>query len=329
MKDYVYIRDIAVYHPDKVLDNDFFIRHFKKQGKDVQKLLEKVYNSDKRFVIESGSGENTLTMQIAAAKKVLEKTSLTGKDIDMILVTAQIPEYVVPACAVLVHRAISGKRETICYDVNANCMGMLVCLENTYRYMQSNRRINKVLIVGGEYLTKVQNPSNELGYGAFGDAACAIIVERTTRKAGIIDSDFFLNDAYCDKMLFPACGMSKIYNAKPEKILSVLEPVDCDMDFAVQRIKDMLARHNIQIDDITGFCLSQFSYKNVQTLRRELNISEEKSDFVGKRYGYTGTTSPFIVLYEMLKDKKIVRGDYVLFWTVGAGMQHTVLLIKY
>lgn len=331
MDNNVRIREIAVYHPDNIIDNNYYIEHYKNQGKDVKKLLENVYGRDKRYVIDPNAEkkENSLTMQIEAAKKVLEKSALKGSDMDMVIVATQIPEYVVPACAVMVHRAINGKRNAFCYDMNANCTSMLFALENTYRYLESNHRVNRVLIVGGEYTTQVHNPKNELGYGVFGDAACAIILERTEEQAGLIDSDFFVNDEFYDKMIFPHCGMSNIYESGREEILSTMEGVDCDMDDVCNRIKKMMAVHHLGTEDISAFCFSQFLWKNIQILRNDVGIPEEKSIYVGDVYGYTGVTSPFLALNKAIKEKRVKHGDYVIFWTIGAGMQHLIMLIRY
>ena len=60
-----------------------------------------------------------------------------------------------------------------------------------------------------------------------------------------------------------------------------------------------------------------------------LNISESNSLYIGDAYGYTGTSSPFIVLYEAIKNNKVKRGDYIMFWTIAAGTSHIALLLKY
>jgi len=331
MNNYVRIRDIAIYHPDKLVENDVYLEHFKKQGKDVRKIFEQVYIRDKRYEIDPNAEkqENTMTMLIEAAKRVLEKTSLEGADMDMIVVATQIPEYVVPACAVMLHRAIEGKRHCFCYDINANCASMLLALENTYRYFESNPNVQKILIVGGEYVTRVQDPNNEMGYGAFGDGACAIILERCEEEAGLMDSDFFINDTFYDVMVFPRCGMSHIYESGEDDIVSAMGGVDCDLSEVAERLENMLAKHHLTKEDISMFCFSQFVGKNVNILRQKLNITEEKSIYIGTEFGYTGSTSPFFVLNRALEQKKIKRGDYVMYWTVGAGMQHFMMLTKY
>jgi 3-oxoacyl-[acyl-carrier-protein] synthase-3 len=55
----------------------------------------------------------------------------------------------------------------------------------------------------------------------------------------------------------------------------------------------------------------------------------DKIIYIGDKYGYTGTTSPLISLYEGIQQGRIKRGDTVLFWTVGAGHQFIVMLFKY
>lgn len=330
MNKFVRIRDIAIYHPDRVLDNEYYIKHFEKQKKDVRHLLEDVYGRKKRYVIDPDSEENSLTMQIEASKKVLQKCSLTGADMDMVIVATQIPEYVVPTCAIMLHRAIKGKKDAFCYDVNANCVSMLFAIESTYRYFESNPYINKVLIVGGEYSTQVHSPLNELGYGVFGDAACAVVLERTEDgQAGLLDSEFFVNDFFFDRMIFPHCGMSNIYRAAKEDILSTMEAVDCGLDDVIERIKKVLDRNNLKCSDISTYCFSQFVYRNVETIRAGLEIPEEKSLYVGDEYGYTGVSSPFLVFNKAIEEGKVQRGDYVLFWTIGAGVQHLIMLIRY
>lgn len=331
MNNYIRISGIAVYHPEKVLTNDFFIEHFQQKGKDVRHLLEDVYGRERRYVIDKNSEkrEDTLTMQIEAAKRVLKQCSLEGKDMDMVICASQVPEYVVPASSMFVHRAIEGKKESFCYDVNANCTGMLLALENMYRYMASNQSIQKVLIVGGEYTSQVQNPENEMGYGVFGDAACAIILERSDEQAELLDSEFFVNDKFCEAMVFPACGMSRIYDVGKSGLYSTMGSVDCGMTEVASRIQAMLTRHHLEINDISAFCFSQFVKQNVEFLRQRLNIPDEISPYVGDEYGYTGVTSPFIAFYKAIEAKKVKHGDYVLFWTIGSGVQHIIMLIKY
>lgn len=323
------IANIAVYHPEKVVDNDSIVEYFMNKGKDIKKLHQEVYKRKFSYVVGENSNENSLTMMIEAAKMVLDKAGLKGSDMDGIIGASQIPEYVVPACAVMIHHAIGGSSEAFAHDINSNCESILVAMESTIYYMQSNPKVKRVLIVGGESSSIVQDPENELAYGTFGDSACALILERVEDGSGFFDATYFMDNQYYNQMLFPKCGMSKIFSATKEEMYSSMGKVGCALDEVQKRIEKMLADNHLKIEDIGAFCFSQLLYKNMEILREALNIPEEKSLFVADKYGYTGSTSPLLPLYESIEQKKIKRGDYIFFWTLGAGMQHIFMLMRY
>lgn len=66
----------------------------------------------------------------------------------------------------------------------------------------------------------------------------------------------------------------------------------------------------------------------LEKLRSLLSIDEAHSLYVGGEYGYTGTTSPFIVLWKAFQKGLVKKGDYVVIWTIGSGRTNIVLLLK-
>ena len=89
----VKIRNIEVYHGKNVVDNDYYIEHFKKQGKDVKKFFEETMGRKYRYEIDRET-ENALTMAIESSCKALKESNLTGQDIDMIVYSGMLSEYV-------------------------------------------------------------------------------------------------------------------------------------------------------------------------------------------------------------------------------------------
>jgi 3-oxoacyl-[acyl-carrier-protein] synthase-3 len=112
--------------------------------------------------------------------------------------------------------------------------------------------------------------------------------------------------------------------------LTVWKPFECPIiDDAVSNMKAVLKECNLTVNDISMFCFSQYVIKTINEYRRRLGIDESKSLYIGDKYGYTGTSSPFIVLYEALQNGSVKRGDYVMFWTVGAGSENISMIFKY
>lgn len=323
------MRDIEVYHGGNIVNNDYYIEHFKKQGKDVKKFFEETLGRKYRYEINRES-ENALTMAIEVSHKVLKKSNYTGKDIDMIVYSGMLSEYVSPTSALIIHSAINGKKECFCHDMNVNCIGMTYALDLVNRYISTNPQINRVLLVGSDYLTPQVSPENEECYGQYGDVSCAVILERTEEDCKLIDTKVSVNNDFIDYVRFPKCGFAHIYDAPKEEMYVKWKSFGTWwIDGAIENINSILDKSKLSIEDISMFCFSQIAYKNIVTLREKTGISEEKSLYVGDTYGYTGTTSPFLVFYEGIKAGHIKRGDYVVFCTVAAGSTHITSLIKY
>lgn len=323
------IKDIAIYHGSKIVDNAQYIDHFKKLGKDVKHFFEDVMGRKFRYLIDPEK-ENSLTMAIEASKIVLKKSKINGNEIDMIVFSGILSQYCSPFSSLVIHNEIEGKENCFCHDMNVNCAGMTYALDLISRYMQNNPNINKVLLVGSDYLTPQANPSNELCYGQYGDCSCAVILEKTEEQCGLLGTIVSVNSNSKNDVVFPKCGFSNIYNATADEIFAKWMAYDTSwIDGAVINMKKILSNNNLTVDDVSMFCLSQFSLGNILTIRKKLGIDADKSIYIGDKYGYTGTTSPFIVLYEAIKRGKVKHGDYIMFWTVSAGTLHIALLIQY
>lgn len=323
------IRGIEVYHGSKVVDNSYYIEHFKARGKDVEHFLCDVVGRDQRYLIDSDE-ENSMTMALEAIKKVLKTSNLTGKDLDMIIFSSQLAEYAAPPTSIKIHNAIEGRDNCICYDMNSNCTGMTIALEHASKYMSVSQNINRVLIVGSDYINMTVDPEVEYCYGHYGDAACAMILEKTDEDCGVIDAIYQINSAEHNNIVFPSCGFSKLFTVQDRNELKLRwKPFDCpQVPLYVDNMKKLLTRNSLTVDDVKMFCFSQYIIKNVEEFRSLLGIDESKSIFIGKEYGYTGTSSPFIALYESMRRGMVKKGDYILFWTVSAGAQNISLLLK-
>ncbi|MBU5591872.1 3-oxoacyl-ACP synthase III family protein [Clostridium sp. MSJ-4] len=325
----VKIRAIDVYHPEKQVENKYYLEHFEKQGKDIDRLL-KAFGKDKRYIIDNLT-ENTLTMGIEASKKALKKAGLTGEDIDLIIFTSQFPEYTIPPQSLMVHRAINGKAQTFCTDSNADCVGMIVAFDYASRYLQNNKDMNKALIIGSDYISVHCREYDEYTYPLFGDSACAVILEKTEEDCGFVDSFYSTNSENPDIVKFPASGSSKIYDSDINERKIHWTPFDGAfiIDYAKESVDKLLQKHSMNLTDIDWFCFSQFALPIIDGSAEKFGVDRDKFIYVGNKYGYTGTSSPFIALYEGIENGQIKRGDNVAFWSIGGNWITCAMLIKY
>jgi 3-oxoacyl-[acyl-carrier-protein] synthase III len=327
---HVKMKEIAIYHPEKSISNDFYIEHFKKLGRDSTNFIENILGRKSRYVIDNDD-ENSLTMAIEASKRVLEKANMKGKDLDMIIFSSQIPEYTAPTNAIQLHHELEAGNKTMVMDSNANCAGMTLAVDHASRYMLGNPHVNSVLVVGSDYNSLMGNPEEEITYANFGDAACAVILEKTEEETGFIDSIYFTDSVTYDKTYFPRNGLSKAIHGNEGN--QSIQWLPFDGSIAMPPTYDMfetvLTRNNLSMEDINAFCLSQFSLSNIKTIQEHYNLEDSQIMYVGDRFGYTGTSSPFIALHEGIESGRIKRGDTILFWTIGGGYQLAALVFKY
>lgn len=317
--------EIATYHPQNLVENKFYIEHFKKQGKDIRNLLSSL-GRDKRYIIDND--ENSLTMAIEASKRVLEKANIKGEELDMIIFATQCPEYTLPTNASFLHHAIGASDHTVIFDTNAACAGMTIAVETASRYMLSNKRVKRALVVGSDANSLITNPNQEISYVNFADGAAAVILEKTTEDIGFIDAIHYVDSTKRKNILYPPRGFSK---GRGQKEYIEFTPFDgkpaimkaCDM------IETLLADNELTTDAVDAFCLSQFALSNIVTMQKHFHIAAEKTLYAGDEVGYTSTSSPFFAFNKGVENGQIKRGDTVLFWTVGAGDEMIAMLFKY
>ena len=321
---------IDVCHASKVVSNDFYLKHFEKQDKNVEHLLVDIMGRDKRFMFDDD--ETTLSLAIKVSKSVLDKANLKGSDIDVLVYSSILSEYISPATSILLHKELNLEANVMCFDMNANCAGMAIALEHISNYLMSSKRAKRALIIGCDDDNVLTDPSNELCYGNYGHAACGIILEKVDEDCGVVDAEYYINTKVSDKVLYPSSGFSSFFKSENiDELYLKWTPFDSGFFVypAADIMKKLLKNAGLTKNDVSMFCLSQLALINIKKIRELMNIDEDKSIYIGDKYGYTGTSSPFIALYESIQQGKVKRGDYVVFWTFGAGSQSIVMLYKY
>src|SRR5471030_2927983 len=173
---------IDICHGSKVVSNDVYLKHFEKQDKNVGHLLADVMGRDNRFMFDEM--ETSLSLALKVSKSALEKANLTGNDIDVLIYSSMLSEYIAPPTSILLHKELNAGRNVMCFDMNANCAGMTIALEHASNYLISSKRAKRALIVGCDDVHSLTDPNNELCYGNYGHAACAIILEKVDEDCG-------------------------------------------------------------------------------------------------------------------------------------------------
>ncbi|MCL2357996.1 MAG: ketoacyl-ACP synthase III [Defluviitaleaceae bacterium] len=334
----VIIKSTGLHHPDKSVDNEFFVEHFAEWdetlGKRVEGLL--AHTGRSRRYLCTDPNETVLTMAKAAALPALESAGLSATDIDGIVFSTDTPEYLVPSNACMLREILGATNAHVLYDVNANCAGMVVATDVARAQMQANKRLKRVLVAGVALLQRCGVNSNAITYATLGDAACAVILEvvegNEDNPAGIIDSVSETDTEFIQSILYPKCGLTKANlpgTAGSEKhfIWEAFDTTNAE-NCASRMITQVLTDNGHTIDDVAKVFLTQFSNASRRAVSSISGIPLEKFEYVGDVYGYTGTSSVFLAYHHAVADKKLTPGDLVVFCGVGAGLLISAMLYK-
>lgn len=324
------IKDSVIVTGSNLIKNDYYIDYYKKKGQDVEHFLVDVLGRNERY--HCSKFENTLTLAADATDKILKKNNLKGSDIDLIVCCSQYPEFTVPSQACILHNHIKGKEKCITFDLNVNCLGMVRGLNIINRYFNDKKGdLKYALLIGADFMSIHSTADDIVTYSSFSDGACATLLKYTDKdNMGVIGSSdrTISTDAY--GCLFPECGMSNIstYIGDYVKTTWTTPYIPAIVSKMKESLDDVLIKHSIKMSEIDWYCGSQFSLALFNQMVDACELPKEKAIYVGDKYGYTGTSSPFFAYTQAITDGKIKHGDLVFFSTVGIGHTVSSMLVR-
>lgn len=329
------ITGTGIYHPKHRVGNQYFIDHFKKMGKDVSGLLKHL-EREYRYLSDD-PGETVVTMGCHACREALKDANVSMEEMDLLVFATDTPEYTSPTNAIKLLDMLGGATIQMAYDTNSNCLGMVTALDQASRILMTNQRFHKALVVGSMLFSSVSSRNDEVSYSNFGDAAAAVVLEKAEEeegKRGFLDSVHFTQTSECNCIRMPKAGFSRIIRdgvEHDEDKKWYWEPFDGSFisDIWERLIRELTEDNHLKPSDLGHLIFSQFTMPDARRTLDKLNISYDRTTYVGKEYGYTGTTSPVLALDRALKMGKIHRKDYVTICSMGSGTTVSVLLFQF
>ena len=161
----------GAYLPKQVLPNSYFNDLL---GEDVDTWLKNnLQIHERRWCAPE---ESTVDLCEHAARQAIERAGITPRDIDLIIVATDTPEYLSPATSAIVqYRLQAGHAGT--FDLNTACAGFLTGLDVGAKYISTDKRYNYVLVIGAYAMSKYLDKTDKKTVTLFADGAGAIILK--------------------------------------------------------------------------------------------------------------------------------------------------------
>ncbi len=307
------ISGLACAVPVKEVETDSFIEYF---GADTVGRFKKATGIKARHL--SDGSQTASDLCYVAAKALMEKNSLTGEDIDGVIMVTQTPDYKMPSTAYVLHKRLNIKHDCLVFDVNLGCSGFVNGIYILAGLIESGT-IDRALLLVGDVNTNHQVSGDTSFTMMFGDAGSACIMERGEEIVrGMIRSD----GKGFHTLITPIPG------ARFPRAISQEGSVESKMDgddvflFTITKVpklfKEFYKEFSCNEEDFDYYMLHQANLMIINQIAKKLKLDSQKIPVSLERYGNTdGASIPvgIVDLCERIKENRTLS-----FITSGFGI---------
>lgn len=321
------ITGTGFYVPDNVLTNA-----------DLEKIVDtsdewittRTGIKERRFVSE---GQATSDLAVEACRIALKNAELKVKDIDLIIVATSTPDTIFPSTACWVQQGL-GAGYIPAFDISAGCTGWLygMILAESLILNGAHKRI---LLVGGEVLTKITNMKDRNTCVLFGDAAATTVLEESDDESGMLSS-YWRADGNLGELLYQPAGGTRI-PATAESVAQDLHYLHMKgndvFKHAVKRMGEaaleVLKSAGLEKEDIDYLIPHQANIRIIDATGRRLKVPPEKVYSNIHKYGNVSVASIPLSVHELWEAGKLKKGDIVIMVAFGAGFTWSAVAYRW
>jgi len=336
------VKGVSFYVPDNVVTNH-----------DLAKLME---TSDEWIRERTGIQErhiantdtSTSELGTAAAKKVLAKTGLEAKDIDLILAATLSPDYFFPGIGVQIQDQL-GAPFIPAIDIRGQCSGFGWSLATADAFIRTGL-YKRILVVGAEMQSRVLEMSTRGRNFAvlFADGAGAMIVEASStnempsahnKVRGFIDHILGSDGTGAELLAILRPGFSKgnselitVKETEDKAFLPVMEGPQvfrAAVSKMVEIAEQLCKRNGIQPSDLNLVIPHQANLRINEAVREKLGLPKEKVFNNIQRYGNTTAATVPICMAEAEEQGVLKKGDLVMTLVFGSGFTWGANLLRW
>jgi 3-oxoacyl-[acyl-carrier-protein] synthase-3 len=311
------IASTGFYVPEKILTNA-----------DLEKMVD---TTDEWIVTRSGIKERriasaeqaTSDLCIEAARRALRNGHFKVEDIDLIIVATASPDTVFPSTACWVQNGLRADH-VAAFDISAGCTGFLYGLIIAEGLILSGTA-KRILLIGGEVLTKITNWKDRATCVLFGDAAGAAVLEESSDDSGILSYYWKADGALASLLNMPAGGTRMPASAETvaENLHTIQMKGNEVFKHAVKRMGESaieaLRSAGLSKEDIRWFIPHQANTRIIDATAGRIDVPPEKVYVNIQKYGNVSVACIPISLHELWQAGELKKGDIVLMDAFGAG----------
>ena len=276
-----------------------------------------------RYVI---SDERLEDLAIEAARQALDDASIDSADLDFIICSNVVNEYVTPQLSCIVQGGIGATCP--CMDINCACAGFIHALEIAESFHKAGR-VNNVLIVCAEEPTRMTDWNDRRTCVLFGDGAgAAVLAPGNNIKSIRLSASSATDKLWQYRILHPTP-----YITKDEQDVPLQMKGQDVFKFAVKAASGDISRTlkdaGICADDVDHYLLHQANVRIISAIGDYLEQPQEKFPVNIADHGNSSSASCPILLDECSRKGRFKKGDMIAMSAFGAGFVSGAVLFEW
>ena len=272
------------------------------------------------------SSEKLEDLAAEASLQAIADAGLKPTDIDYIICSNVVNEYITPGLSCIVQGAIGAK--CACVDVNAACSGFIYALDMADDRLKSGKAKN-ILVVAAEEPTRMVDWNDRSLCVLFGDGAGAVVV---TEGEGMICSRLTttskIDCLHYLRTLEPTPYITKEEYSAP-MYMNGKEVFKTAVLSSSRDIKVMLDEACLKPSDIKYYVLHQANMRIIEAIANWLKLDMSYFPTNVERCGNTSSASVPLLLDELAREGKLQKGDKILMSAFGAGFTTGACIIEW
>jgi 3-oxoacyl-[acyl-carrier-protein] synthase-3 len=276
-----------------------------------------------RFVI---SDEKLEDLAAKAAQKALEDAGIKAEELDFIICSNVVNEYITPQLSCIIQGAIGASCP--CIDINCACAGFIHAVEMAEAFYRAGK-VRNVLIVCAEEPTRMTDWSDRRTCVLFGDGAgAAVLTPGDNIKSVKLSASSATEKLWQYRTLQPTPYITK------EEMDVPLQMKGQDVfKFAVTAASKDITRalndSQIEASDVDYYLLHQANIRIINAIQNYLEQPAEKFPTNVENHGNSSSSCCPILLDECNRKGMFKKGDKIAMSAFGAGFVSGALVMEW
>ncbi len=317
---HVTITGLGAYVPERVITNDELARMVDTSD---EWIVERTGIRERRIAADSQALSD---LALPAAEEALGQAGVRGSDIDLLVVATVTPDMAFPSTSAILADKLEA-RDAAAYDLSAGCTGFMYALAQGYASVAGGLA-QRVLVVGGDVLSRILDWSDRSTVVLFGDGAGAVVLERSPGP-GFLGFELGADGAGGEYLWLPGSG-SRLF-AEPDRLVKMngREVFKFATRVLVQSAEAVLERCGSRIEDVDVYVPHQANVRIIDHATKKLGIPSERVVVNVDRYGNTSSGSIPLALKDAQAAGRLRPGALVLMTGMGAGLTWGSALMRW